>query len=113
MAKITPIDKGGSRSEAKSYRPVALLSHTIKVLEKLMAREVTTYLESNNKMNPMQHAFHTGHSCLSRLLAHHENILEILEKNTSADVIYLDFRAAFDKVDHGILLHKVRLLGIS
>lgn len=113
MAKITPIHKGGSRSEAKNYRPVALTSHIIKVLNKLIAREITTFLESNNKMNPIQHGLRTGRSCLSQLLAHHENILEILEKNASADVIYLDFRAAFDKVDHGILLHKVRLLGIS
>ena len=29
------------------------------------------------------------------------------------DTIYLDFAKAFDKVDHSILLHKVRALGIQ
>ena len=36
-----------------------------------------------------------------------------LDNNPSVDMVYLDFLKAFDKVDHGILLHKFRPLGIS
>ena len=58
-------------------------------------------------MNPKQHGFRSGRSCLSPLLEHHNKILEELEKSNNVDVIYLDFPKAFDKVDHGILLNKL------
>lgn len=112
-ARITPIHKGGSKMEAKNYRPVALTSHITKVLERIIAKNMAQYLEENNLMNKDQHGFRTGRSCLSQLLAHYETILEKLEHNKSVDVVYLDFAKAFDKVDHGILLQKARDIGIT
>ena len=112
-ARITPIYKGGSKAEAKNYRPIALTSHIIKVLERIIAKNMAQYLEQNNKMNQDQHGFRTGHSCLSQLLTHYETILEKLEYNKNVDVIYLDFAKAFDKVDHGVLLHKIKQMGIA
>ena len=64
-------------------------------------------------MNPKQHGFRSGRSCLSQLLEHHNKILEELEKSNNVDVIYLDFTKAFDKVDHGILLNKLKKIGIN
>lgn len=40
-------------------------------------------------------------------------MLTSLENNKDVDVVYPDFAKAFDKVDHGILLHKLRRIGIS
>ena len=37
----------------------------------------------------------------------------MLDSNSSVDMVYLDFSKAFDKVDHGILLHKLRVVGIT
>ena len=59
-------------------------------------------------MNPKQHGFRSGRSCLSQLLEHHNKILEELEKSNNVDVIGLDFVKAFDEVDHGILLNKLK-----
>ena len=39
--------------------------------------------------------------------------MHMLDNNPSVDMVYLDFSKAFDKVDYGILLHKLRSLGIS
>ena len=111
-AKITPIYKGGSRAEAKNYRPIALTSHIIKVLEKLLVKRMSSYLEENDKLNQDQYGFRAGRSCLAQLLAHYEKIIAALEHNKNIDVIYLDFAKAYDKVDHGILIHKVREMGI-
>ena len=36
-----------------------------------------------------------------------------LEKSNNVDVIYLDFTKVFDKVDHGILLNKLKKIGIK
>ena len=114
-ATVTPIFKGGNVSKgiAKNYRPIALTSHVIKVFEKVIRKSVVKYLERNNYLNCNQHGFRTGRSCLSQLIAHYDFIINELEKGNNADVIYLDFSKAFDKVDHGILLHKLRDLGIT
>ena len=112
-AHITPIHKKGSKTLAKNYRPVALTSHLIKVLEKVIAKQLSNYLEGGNKMNPAQHGFRPGRSCLSQLLAHQNSIISSLQHACNIDVIYLDYSKAFDTVDHGILLHKMKNLGIS
>jgi len=112
-ALITPIFKSGSRGLAKNYRPIALTSHIIKIFEKIMVRQLTNFLESNNLINHNQHGFRTGRASVSQLLSHYNRILTSLEKNKSTEVIYLDFAKAFDKVDHGIVLHKLRALGIT
>ena len=112
-ARITPIYKKGLRSDPSNYRPVALTSHITKIMEKIIVKNMTSYLETNRLMNPGQHGFRAGRSCLSQLIEHHENIMASLEKGCNVDVVYLDFEKAFDKVDHGVLLHKLRSLGIT
>ena len=101
-AIITPIHKGGDRSQASNYRPVALTSHLIKIFEKIMKDRIITYLEETNVMTNSQHGFRKGRSCLSNLLAHYEWLLQGLAEGKNVDVVYLDFAKAFDKVDHSI-----------
>ena len=75
-AIITPIPKGGLKSDPKNYRPINLLSHLLKVLEKLICCKIVSFLEDNNKMNVNQHGFRKLHSCLSQLIEHYDNIIE-------------------------------------
>ena len=111
-AHIIPIYKGGHQGLAANYRPIALTSHLIKIFEKVLRNYIVKFLEENNKFNITQHGFRAGHSCLSQLLNHYDKILDILQSGSNVDVIYLDFAKAFDKVDHGIVLKKLSLLGI-
>ena len=64
-------------------------------------------------LNPSQHGFRAGRSCLSQLLSHFETITKILEDGDNVDVIYLDFAKAFDKVDFLVTLKKIKHLGIT
>ena len=109
---ITPIYKGGNRGTPSQYRPVVLTSHLIKICERVIRKQIVEYLEINNLFNEGQHGFRQNRSCLSQLLVHYEGILRCIQEGNNADVIYLDFAKAFDKVDHGILLHKLRSYGI-
>ena len=112
-AIITPINKGGSRGKASNYRPVVLTSHIMKTLKRIVRKKLMAFLEDGNKMNAGQHGFRPGRSCLSQLLEHQEFILSKVGQGNNVDVIYLVFAKAFDKVNHGILLHKLKNLGID
>jgi hypothetical protein len=109
---VSPIYKGCSRAKPSQYRPVSLTPHTTKTFERVVRDAITNYLESNNKLNNFQHGFRKGRSTLTELLDHTDFIMENIQTR-NVDVIYLDFEKAFDKVDHGILLHKIRDLGIT
>ena len=112
-AFIIPIHKGGSRASPINFRPVSLTSHLIKTLERIIRVSLVRHLEISNKLNPNQHGFRNRRSCLSHLLAHHDHVLSSLEEGHNVDSIYLDFSKAFDKVDIGILCHKMKLMGIT
>ena len=110
---VSPIYKGGDRSEPKNYRPVSLTSHVTKIFEKIVAKNISNFLNENDLYNEDQHGFRDGRSCLSQLLAHQNNIIEGLEDGLDVDVIYLDFAKAFDKVHHIILTNKLKKIGIG
>ena len=113
VAHIIPIFKSGHQGLPSNYRPIALTSHLIKIFEKIVRNCIVKYLDENQLFNDTQHGFRHGRSCLSQLLAHFEEILTKLEASENVDIIYLDFSKAFDKVDHSIILEKLRLMGIG
>ena len=112
LAFVTPIHKGDSRSDPANFRPVSLTSHLIKTLERVVRKELVSYLEGNQLMDVNQHGSRAGKSTLSQLLEHQDDILAALENGENFDSVYLDFSKAFDKCDHGILLHKIKRLKI-
>ena len=112
---ITPIHKGKGENRAipANYRPVALTSHIIKLFEKVLRKNIVKFMNDNNLFNDSQHGFRSGRSCLSQLLEHFDSILDILEAGGNADVIYLDFSKAFDKLDFKIVFRKLQEIGIE
>ena len=113
LAHIVPLHKGGSKAFAKNYRPISLTSHLIKIFERVIRKHIVKYLETNNLLNQGQHGFRSGRSCLTQLIDYYNRVLHQCETGANVDVIYLDFAKAFDKVDHNILLSKIRNMGIG
>ena len=91
QATITPIHKGGSRSEAKNYRPISLTSHLTKIFERVIRDKLGTFLEENNLLNANQHGFRSRRSCLTQLLENYDKILNMVELGKNVYVIYVDF----------------------
>ena len=110
---ITPIFKGGNKSEAKDYRPVSLTNHTTKIFERVLRKALIKHMESNNVLNNTQHGFRSGRSCISQLLSYYDSVLSLLDQGHAVDAIYLDFAKAFDKVDHTILLKKLSSVNVG
>ena len=105
LALVSPIHKGGSRAEACQYKPISLTSHIVKVMERMLRKQIVGFLEMNEKMDPNQHGSRGRRSCLSQLLEHHLEVLDMLERGENVDIVYLDFAKAFDKCDINLLLH--------
>ena len=113
-AIICPIQKPNTqRCHPKSYRPVSLTSHIIKVFERVLRSAIVKHLEDNDMLPKNQHGFISGRSTLSQLLQQVEKMTREWEDGKATDTIYLDFAKAFDKVDHNILCHKLKRIGIS
>jgi len=109
---VCPLHKKGSQATASNYRPVSLTSHIIKIFERFIRKRLVHHLESNNLLCSQQHGFRSGHSCLTQLLHHFDNILENFLDGNDTDCIYLDYAKAFDKVDHALLIKKLSKYGI-
>ena len=109
---ITPIFKKGNKTDPGNYRPVSLTSHVIKIFERVIKKNLVKYLEEHQLFSTKQHGFRKGRSCLTQLIQHMDHILNNYLDNSETDVIYLDYAKAFDKVDHAILLKKIKSYGI-
>ena len=109
---VTPIYKGGNKGDSGNYRPVTLTSHVSKTIERVIADNLVEHLEKGGLLSPNQHGFRKGRSCYSQLMQHHYTVLRMLESGAEVDIAYLDFSKAFDKVDLGILLVKLRAIGV-
>ena len=81
--------------------------------KKVVRQHMVTSMEEHSLLNPSQHIVCRGRSCLSQLIDHSDNITAAMERGLGIDVSYLDFAKAFDKVDLGIILRKLKSLSIK
>ena len=112
-ANITAIHKKGSKKSAANYRPVSLTSHIGKLLEKIIKEELVSYLEHNKLIYETQHGFRSNKSCLTNLLEFLEAVADEIDQGRPVDILYLDFRKAFDSVPHERLLLKLQAIGVK
>lgn len=111
MATIIPIHKNGSKSAAENYRAIASQSVIPKLVENLMSNHIMFHASS--KINHFQHGFVPRRSTTTNLASFCHHALSALENGSQLDVLYVDFSKAFDKVDHLLLLSKLRNLGLA
>ncbi len=97
----------------ENYRPVSLLPFIAKTLERVVFNQVSLFLSQNNKLDAKQSGFRSGHSTETVLLSVTE-ALRIAKVNYKSSVlILLDLSAAFDTVNHQILLSTLSSLDIT
>ena len=71
------------------------------------------YLDERELLSEDQHGFRAGHSCVTQLLEIVEIWTGMLDEGGGIDVVYLDFKKAFDSVPHRRLLKKLEAYGIQ
>lgn len=109
-ARITPVHKGGSRKDITNYRPISILPTLAKLFERLLHN--TLYPLLHNTILPQQHGFVRRRSTITNLIVYVSDLFDNMDSNEQSDSVYTDFRKAFDRVDHKILLEKIAYNGI-
>ena len=110
-ANLSALFKSGSKTDPLNYRPVSLTCILCKVYEKILRDEILFFVES--KISPDQHGFVKGKSCLSNLLETMDSVMELIEEGIPVDILFFDFKKAFDRVPHNRLILKLQCLGIN
>jgi len=113
IAKISPIFKSGDNLNVTNYRPISLLSNFAKILEKIVHKKLSFFLESNNLLSKYQFGFRRGHSTTHPTTLLMNFLAEAFNKKHHAAAIFCDLAKAFDTCDHPILLNLLRKKGIQ
>lgn len=102
------------KNELKNYRPVSNLAFLSKVIEKVVVQQLKDFLVSCDDIEKFQSAYRAGHSTETALLRVQNDILTAIDNGKSACLILLDLSAAFDTIDHDLLLSFMQFkLGIT
>lgn len=111
MSRVTPIPKTSCKLAVENYRPIAILSSPAKIFENILHKLI--YLQVEKLLCNAQHGFRGKRSVNTNLLTLVEYISLQLDKGRQVDVLYFDFRKAFDRVNNDILLAKLSALGFT
>ena len=115
-AVVTPLIKksGLPHDDLSNYRPISNLSFISKLLERIVNNRITSHIDSFSVFTPFQSAYRKFHSTETALLRIENDILLAMDKQQVTALVLLDLSAAFDTVDHDILLHRLQCwFGIS
>lgn len=109
QALVRPLlKKPGLDTETfKNYRPVSNLPFLSKILEKVVAKRLDNHLDANELLDPLQSAYRAQHSTETALTRVQHDITTALDNHSSAVLVLLDLSAAFDVIDHTILLKRL------
>jgi len=107
-AHITPIFKGGKKTDLGNYRPISILSPISKLFESLVSTKIIEYLERNNMLHRSQFAYRKNTSTEHAVLTMTEEWRKNLDKGFDVVALFIDLSKAFDTVDHNILLAKLK-----
>jgi hypothetical protein len=95
------------KENLSNYRPVSHLSFLSKLTERIVQIRLMHYLSSHNLLNPFQSTYIKFHSTKTALLSLHDHIIKTMGQQQILCLCLIDLSAAFDTVDHPILLERL------
>jgi len=110
-ALITPLIKKPDleSTDPRSYRPISNLSVVSKLLERIVFRQLYSYLSAADLLLRLQSAYRTHQSTETAVLKVLTDILYAVDDGDLSVLALLDLSAAFDTVDHDILLTRLKV----
>ena len=102
------------KDDLSSYRPISHLNFLSKILERIIHKRLLSHLHTFNSFPLAQSAYRKFYSVETALLKIQNDLLLAIDKKHVSALVLLDLSAAFDTVDHQILLTRLSsYFGIS
>ncbi|KAF7238147.1 Sperm-associated antigen 17 [Varanus komodoensis] len=114
-AVVRPVLKKASLDPevAANYRPVANIRFLGKVLEQVVVGPLQALLDETDYLDPFQSGFRPGYGTESALVALYDDLCRERDRGSASLLVLLDLSAAFDTINHGILLNRLVGLGVG
>ena len=114
LARIVPLRKGNKcPTDPLSYRAVNILPSLGKIIDRLLNKQITRHLVSNNLILQQHHGSIKGRSTMTAVACMLDEWVESLEKGESNTILILDQSAAYDVICHRKLIEKMIILGFD
>ena len=112
--KVTPIYKGkGQTNEPSNYRPISVLPHLAKILEKTVHKQLLSHITKFKLLSQSQSAFLKHNSTITSLLQTSSKWYTSIDKGNITVICFLDICKCFDCIDHSLLIEKLPQYGIT
>ena len=113
-ALVTPLLKKPSLDNdvMNNFRPISMLSFISKLTERVVLRRLIDHVSSGNLHETFQSAYKPNHSTETALARIQIDILMALDNKRGVVLVLLDMLAAFDTVDHTLLLACMKRIGV-
>jgi hypothetical protein len=96
-----------NREDLGNYRPVSNLSFLSKLTESIAKNRLMNHLSSNKLLNSFQSVYLKSHATETTLASVHDHIVRAMSLQQVSCLCLLDLSAAFDTIDHSILIHRL------
>lgn len=110
---VIPIPKVNNPVNFSDLRPISLVPTFVKIIEKVVHRQLYDYALKNNIISQFQSGFQKNQSTVTILLKVLDDIVRERDKGNCMALVLLDFSKAFDTIDHELMCAKLSYFGLD
>ena len=100
IAKLIPIHKKDQEMKFENYRPISALPIQSKIIEKVVYKRLSEYLDEHHLLSKQQFGFRPKRSTQLATTLFTDAVRRHVDNKNLVGCIYIDFSKAFDTISH-------------